>query len=141
MRVRPDVAKALAAGQAVVALESTIISHGAPVVARSRWYEPGTHARLHLNTSEHPEHQPKQSKPLQNILHGTPSTATSAGMPHPQNLEMARQVEADVRAGGAIPATIGLLDGEVIVRGARWPGPSSRKDITQISAAAENILR
>ena len=48
---------------------------------------------------------------------------TPAGMPHPQNLEMARQVEADVRAGGAVPATIGLLDGEVIVRAAQGAAP------------------
>lgn len=56
----PEVAKALDEGRPVVALESTIITHG---------------------------------------------------MPWPQNLEVARQVEATVRAGGAEPATMAVLDG------------------------------
>jgi pseudouridine-5'-phosphate glycosidase len=58
--VHPDVASALAEGRPVVALESTIISHG---------------------------------------------------MPFPQNVEMATEVEAIVRAHGAVPATIAVLDG------------------------------
>jgi pseudouridylate synthase len=58
----PEVAKALAAGAPVVALESTIISHG------FLW---------------------------------------------PDNLEMARNVEAEVRAGGAVPATIAVMGGVV----------------------------
>lgn len=60
--IRADVAEALASGQPVVALESTIISHG---------------------------------------------------MPFPRNLETARQVEAVVREGGAVPATIAVLDGRL----------------------------
>lgn len=39
------------------------------------------------------------------------STIITHGMPHPQNLEVARQVEADVRAAGATPATIAVIDG------------------------------
>ena len=39
------------------------------------------------------------------------STIITHGMPHPQNLEVARQVEADIRAQGATPATIAVLDG------------------------------
>jgi pseudouridine-5'-phosphate glycosidase len=62
--VHPEVAEALAAGRAVVALESTIITHG---------------------------------------------------MPFPQNLETAQGVEAVVRAGGAVPATIAILDGHIAV--------------------------
>jgi len=58
--VNPEVADALASGAAVVALESTIISHG---------------------------------------------------MPYPTNVEMAREVEGIVRANGAVPATIAVLDG------------------------------
>lgn len=58
--VSSDVAEALAAGRPVVALESTIITHG---------------------------------------------------MPYPQNLEMAGKVEAVVRAGGATPATVAIMDG------------------------------
>ena len=49
---------------------------------------------------------------------GTPvvaleSTIITHGMPYPQNLEVARQVEADVREGGAIPATIAVIDGRL----------------------------
>ena len=60
----PEVAKALADGAPVVALESTIITHG---------------------------------------------------MPYPQNLEMARQVEAEIRKGGAAPATIAVIDGRICI--------------------------
>ncbi len=38
------------------------------------------------------------------------STIITHGMPYPQNLETARLVEADVRANGAIPATIAIRD-------------------------------
>jgi pseudouridylate synthase len=64
MRIAPEVAEALAAGGPVVALESTIITHG---------------------------------------------------LPRPRNLEIARQVEAEVRAGGALPATIAMVAGEARV--------------------------
>ncbi|MEL6889391.1 MAG: pseudouridine-5'-phosphate glycosidase [Pseudomonadota bacterium] len=60
----PEVAEALATGAPVVALESTIITHG---------------------------------------------------MPWPQNLEVAQQVEADVRAAGAKPATMAVIDGTLHV--------------------------
>lgn len=33
------------------------------------------------------------------------------GMPYPQNLETAKEVEAIVRNNGAVPATIAILDG------------------------------
>lgn len=39
------------------------------------------------------------------------STIIAHGMPYPQNLEMAREVEAVVRRNGAIPATIAIIDG------------------------------
>ncbi len=39
------------------------------------------------------------------------STIVTHGMPWPQNLAMAREVEALVRADGATPATIAVLDG------------------------------
>jgi pseudouridine-5'-phosphate glycosidase len=60
MRVNAEVRDALAAGRPVVALESTIISHG---------------------------------------------------LPRPDNLRMAREFEAEVRGGGAVPATIAVVDG------------------------------
>jgi pseudouridine-5'-phosphate glycosidase len=58
----PEVAAALAEGKPIVALESTIISHG---------------------------------------------------LPRPQNLEVAREVEDIVRDHGAVPATIAVIDGVV----------------------------
>jgi len=60
----PEVARALARGAPVVALESTIITHG---------------------------------------------------MPWPENAETARAVEAEVRAEGAVPATIAVMDGAIRV--------------------------
>jgi pseudouridine-5'-phosphate glycosidase len=39
------------------------------------------------------------------------STIISHGLPRPRNLEVAQQLEAVVRAGGALPATIAVLDG------------------------------
>lgn len=41
------------------------------------------------------------------------STIIAHGMPYPQNVETAREVEAIVRAGGATPATIAILRGDV----------------------------
>ena len=64
MRIHETVKKALERGEAVVALESTIISHG---------------------------------------------------MPYPKNVETARLVEKTVRDNGAVPATIGIIDGEIVV--------------------------
>ncbi|KAI3450016.1 hypothetical protein Pfo_006681 [Paulownia fortunei] len=60
VKISPEVSEALSLGKGVVALESTIISHG---------------------------------------------------MPYPQNLETAKEVEATVRQNGAIPATVAILDG------------------------------
>lgn len=39
------------------------------------------------------------------------STIISHGMPYPRNVEMATEVEAIIRDGGATPATIAVLDG------------------------------
>lgn len=38
------------------------------------------------------------------------STIITHGMPYPQNLDMARQVEQDIRDAGAVPATIAVID-------------------------------
>ncbi|MEP2704743.1 MAG: pseudouridine-5'-phosphate glycosidase [Roseibium sp.] len=43
------------------------------------------------------------------------STIITHGMPFPKNVETARQVEADIRAEGAVPATIALMDGKIMV--------------------------
>lgn len=50
------------------------------------------------------------------LAHGTPivaleSTIISHGLPQPRNLEVARELELLVRDGGAVPATIAVLDG------------------------------
>ncbi|OJY27551.1 MAG: pseudouridine-5-phosphate glycosidase [Rhodobacterales bacterium 65-51] len=41
------------------------------------------------------------------------STIITHGMPFPQNVEAARAVEAEVRAHGAVPATIAVMDGRI----------------------------
>lgn len=93
--IKADVKKALAAGQAVVALESTIISHG---------------------------------------------------LPYPENLATARDIEQKVRDEGAIPATIAILDGEVhigldeaqldiLANGQNPVTKVSRRDIASVIAA------
>ena len=81
-----DVAAAKAAGQPIVALESTIITHG---------------------------------------------------MPYPQNVEVARQVEATVRAEGAVPATIAILDGELLIglTDAQLEQLARAKDVMKVSRA------
>ena len=83
--VAPEVAEALAAGQAVVALESTIVSHG---------------------------------------------------LPRPENIDIARQIEAAVRDGGAVPATIALVDGEVRVGldDAALEAIATRNDVVKCSS-------
>ena len=43
------------------------------------------------------------------------STIITHGMPWPQNVETARRVEAEVRAAGAVPATVAVLDGRLHV--------------------------
>ncbi|WP_134682899.1 pseudouridine-5'-phosphate glycosidase [Brevibacillus migulae] len=41
------------------------------------------------------------------------TTIISHGMPYPQNIEMAKEVEQIIRDNGAVPATIGLMDGKI----------------------------
>ena len=43
------------------------------------------------------------------------STIISHGMPYPQNVQTAREVEQIVRDGGAVPATMALIDGKIKV--------------------------
>ena len=81
---------------------------------------------------------------------GTPvvaleSTIISHGMPYPQNVATALQVEAEVRAHGAVPATIAIVDGrlkagldraqvEQLGQGGRAVVKVSRRDIPFIVA-------
>ncbi len=53
-------------------------------------------------------------------MHGQPlvaleSTIITHGMPYPQNVQTARRVEAEVRAAGAVPATLCVMDGHIHV--------------------------
>ena len=43
------------------------------------------------------------------------STIITHGMPYPQNVEVAAQVEDDIRAAGAVPATTAVIDGTLHV--------------------------
>ena len=74
------------------------------------------------------------------------STIISHGMPYPQNVQTALQVEAEVRAHGAVPATIAIVNGrlkaglssediEQLGRGGRDVVKVSRRDIPFIVAA------
>ena len=43
------------------------------------------------------------------------STVIAHGLPHPNNLETAKALEAQVRSTGATPATIGIVNGQITV--------------------------
>lgn len=43
------------------------------------------------------------------------STVIAHGLPRPTNLEVARRCEAVIREEGAVPATVGIISGEVVV--------------------------
>ena len=54
-----------------------------------------------------------------NFMMNTPlvaleSTVISHGLPYPHNLALARDMEAAVRAGGAEPRTVGVIDGALV---------------------------
>nr|WP_319382792.1 pseudouridine-5'-phosphate glycosidase [uncultured Roseibium sp.] len=61
------------------------------------------------------------------------STIITHGMPFPRNVETARQVEADIRGEGAVPATIALMDGKIHVG-------LSDADLDRL-AQAENVMK
>ena len=73
---------------------------------------------------------------------GTPlvaleSTIITHGMPYPQNLEVARQVEAEVRAAGAVPATIAVIDGalQIGLEDATLEQLAQTRDVAKLSRA------
>ena len=43
------------------------------------------------------------------------STVIAHGLPYPQNLETANDMESAIRSGGGVPATIAILNGEICV--------------------------
>jgi pseudouridine-5'-phosphate glycosidase len=72
---------------------------------------------------------------------GTPvvaleSTVISHGLPRPHNLEVARKAERAVRAEGAVPATVGVVDGvaKVGLEGDDLHLMATAEDIPKLSA-------
>lgn len=66
---------------------------------------------MHLNISDEIAEALNLSKPVVALE----STVIAHGLPYPQNLETAFELESIVREQGAIPATIALFDGEICV--------------------------
>ena len=65
------------------------------------------------------------------------STIITHGMPFPQNVETARRVEAEVRAHGATPATIAIMDRQIHVglTEAELDGLGQAKGVAKLSRA------
>jgi pseudouridylate synthase len=63
------------------------------------------------------------------------STIISHGLPRPSNLEVALECERIVRDAGAVPATIALLDGKILVglEGPELEAIANRDDISKAS--------
>lgn len=61
------------------------------------------------------------------------STIITHGMPYPQNLEVARRVEDDIRAQGATPATIAVMDGTLHI----GLEPAQLEDLAQAKGVAK----
>ncbi|HXR65288.1 MAG TPA: pseudouridine-5'-phosphate glycosidase [Ktedonobacteraceae bacterium] len=61
------------------------------------------------------------------------STVIAHGLPYPANLEIARAMEAAIREEGAVPATVGVHDGRIVVG-------LSAAEIEQL-ATAEHVLK
>ncbi len=61
------------------------------------------------------------------------STIIAQGMPYPKNVEIALSVEEEVRREGAIPATIGVLGGKIIV--------GLNKDEIEYIGKAKNVMK
>jgi pseudouridine-5'-phosphate glycosidase len=65
------------------------------------------------------------------------STVIAHGLPRPQNVETARAMEAAVRESSSIPATIGILDGRMIVglTSTEIEQLAAAKDVVKVSRA------
>jgi len=70
-----------------------------------------------LKRSHYYNYSPEVSKAkqLRTPLVALETTVLTHGLPYPQNLALAQNMEAEVRQNGAIPATIGLIDGIIQV--------------------------
>ncbi|KAH8964845.1 hypothetical protein BDL97_04G086600 [Sphagnum fallax] len=92
IRIEGRVRDALMAGKPVVALESTIISHGGMGAVYIIDCFQGPRVVFHLVTK------------LCTRVYGQ-------GMPYPQNFQVAKEVESIVQQSGVTPATIAIIDG------------------------------
>ena len=65
------------------------------------------------------------------------STIIAHGMPYPQNVQTARLVEDDIRAGGATPATIALINGALHIglTDAQLDALGQAKNVAKLSRA------
>jgi Uncharacterized enzyme involved in pigment biosynthesis len=61
----------------------------------------------------HPNFRISSTLNLRQSIVALESTVITHGLPHPQNLALARDMERVVRENGASPATIAILDGEI----------------------------
>jgi pseudouridine-5'-phosphate glycosidase len=63
------------------------------------------------------------------------TTIISHGMPYPQNIEMAKKVEQIIRDQGAVPATIGIMDGKIKIglNDRELEAFASRQDVEKVS--------
>ncbi|WP_144552317.1 pseudouridine-5'-phosphate glycosidase [Bacillus sp. X1(2014)] len=65
--------------------------------------------KQYITFSEEVQTAKEQGKPIVALE----STIISHGMPYPQNVQTAREVEQIVRDNGAVPATIAIIDGKI----------------------------
>ncbi|WP_342526147.1 pseudouridine-5'-phosphate glycosidase [Chryseomicrobium sp. FSL W7-1435] len=75
------------------------------------------------------------------------STIISHGMPYPENVKMAKEVEQVIRENGAVPATIALLDGRIkigltdedleLLATSKTVRKTSRRDLAYVLASKE----
>jgi pseudouridine-5'-phosphate glycosidase len=65
------------------------------------------------------------------------STIITHGMPFPQNVETARRVEAEIRAAGAVPATIAVMAGRIHIglTEAELSALGQARDVAKLSRA------
>ncbi|HEC2146692.1 TPA: pseudouridine-5'-phosphate glycosidase [Staphylococcus delphini] len=86
----------------------------------------------------------KQAKEDKRPIVALESTIISHGMPYPQNVEMANNVEQIIRDNGAVPATIAIMDGKIkiglektqleILAKSKGVAKVSRRDLAEIIA-------
>ncbi|XP_065438028.1 uncharacterized protein LOC101947688 isoform X4 [Chrysemys picta bellii] len=77
----------------------------APRIIQMRRFLHGTHFRISSSVEE----ALADGRPIIALE----STIITHGMPYPQNLSMAREVEEIVRTNGSVPATVGILNGRI----------------------------